>query len=163
MSNQGYFACRSDNQLHWPTRCLEVMCDYMLSSAGSQRKEFVVLFVKIEIVNCTAYCVASKNPDVCIFILQSSILVLWSTIIILSILVHWEATGFQDIRIVSYHMHKKNVNGAAVLITAINYKNVIRREPLRTITIMIVTKYNLHKQEYHINFLKNICIYTDQA
>lgn len=60
-------------------------------------------------------------------------------------------------------MHKKNVNGAAVLITAINYKNVIRREPLRTITIMIVTKYNLHKQEYHINFLKNICIYTDQA
>lgn len=36
MSNRAYFACRSDNQLHWPTQwCLEVMCDYMLSSAGS--------------------------------------------------------------------------------------------------------------------------------
>lgn len=70
MSNCGYSACRSDNQLHWPTQwCLEVMCDYMLSW---ELETEVVCSTFFNNTHRELYCLLygfKRTPDVCIFVL----------------------------------------------------------------------------------------------
>lgn len=105
----GYSACRSDNQLHWPTQwCSEVICDYMLSW---ELEKVLVCCTFCYNRHCELYCLLCGfkiTPDVCIFVLEQ----LFGFMEYLYHLVdpdglHWKVVRF-GYKAIS-HMHKQHV------------------------------------------------------